>query len=209
MKKCVIFAAAPIKSGQKINIDSETVVVCADAGYLHAKKLGIKPDILLGDFDSFSKDEADDVLSVTFPTRKDDTDLMLAVKYAMEYGCDDFTIYGALGGKRLDHTVAAFSTLGFLMDNGFAARLVDGETIVELLSVGEYQIENCGSYISLFPFGCDSVTVNLEGTAYDGEVLLTSSFPLGVSNEVIADKAKIEVFQGDNISRVMLIRAPK
>lgn len=209
MKKCVIFAAAPIESGQKINIDNETVVVCADAGYLHAKKLGIKPDILLGDFDSFSKDEADDVLSITFPTRKDDTDLMLTVKYAMEYGCEDFTIYGALGGKRLDHTVAAFSALGFLMDNGLVGRLVDGETVVELLSVGEHEIENNGSYISLFPFGCDSVTVNLEGTEYDGQALLMSSFPLGVSNEIVGDKAKIEVFQGDNVSRVLLIRAPK
>ena len=206
MKKCVIFAAAPLENADYIKIEEGTIVICADAGVRTARSLGITPDLALGDFDSMDKSEIGDVPSVTFPKRKDDTDLMLAVKYGMEAGCEDFTIYGALGGKRLDHTVAAFSVLGFLADNQRSGRLVDDKTCVKVLEVGEHLVENQGGYLSLFPFGCDRVLVSLSGTEYEGEALLLNSFPLGVSNSITSHTAKIEVFQGEELSRVLMIQ---
>ncbi len=206
MKRCVIFAAAPIGSADYIKICDDDMVICADAGILHAKRLKIEPTLVLGDFDSCNKNEADGFCTVTFPKRKDDTDLMLAIKYGMEAGCDSFMIFGALGGARLDHTVAAFSSLGYLADNGISGVLEDDKTIVSILSVGEHIIEKKGKYISLFPFGCDRASVFLEGTSYDGQALLMSSFPLGVSNEIVGDSAKITVFQEDGEPRVLLIQ---
>ena len=208
MKKCVIFAAAPIGSLENIKID-DAMVICADAGIRHAKALGIVPDLALGDFDSCDREETQDFPTVTFPRRKDDTDLMLAVKYGMEAGCDDFLIYGALGGNRLDHTIAAFSVLGFLADNGISGKLVDNKTSVCVLGVGEHIIPNNGGYLSLFPFGCDRARVELYGTEYDGEALLLNSFPLGVSNEIRSHSAVIKVFQGDEMTRVLMILSKK
>lgn len=209
MKKCVIFAAAPIGNADYIKIEPDTMVICADAGIRHAKALGITPDLALGDFDSCKREETQDIPTVTFPIRKDDTDLMLAIKYGMEAGCQDFTIYGALGGKRLDHTVAAFSSLGFLADNGLSGRLVDDKTTVRVLEVGEHIIPNNGGYLSLFPFGCDRVVVELSGTEYDGEALLVNSFPLGVSNKIRSHSAVIKVEQGEELSRVLMILSNK
>ncbi len=206
MKKCVIFAAAPLGSADYIKIEEGAMVICADAGVLSARTLGITPDLALGDFDSMDKSEVGDIPSVTFPKRKDDTDLMLAVKYGMQAGCEDFTIYGALGGDRLDHTFAAFSTLAFLTDNELSGCLVDDKTCIKVLSAGVHLVENFGGYLSLFPFGCDKALVSLEGTEYDGEALLINSFPLGVSNEIKSDVAKIEVFNGEEASRVLMIQ---
>ena len=208
MKKCVIFAAAPIKDLGYVNVESGAYVICADAGIRYAKALNIEPDLVLGDFDSCDKSEAEDYARITFPSRKDDTDLMLAIKYGIESGCDDFTIYGALGA-RLDHTYAAFSALGYLLDNGKSARLVDDEHTVMLLSIGEHKIKNEGGYLSLFPFGCDSIEVSLSGTAYDGQALLTASFPLGVSNKIVGDEAVITVFSTEGEGRVLVINSKK
>ncbi len=208
MKKCVIFAASQ-DNVDNIKLCGDEFVICADAGFLVAKRQGIKPDIVLGDFDSFDKTQLDDTLSVTFPKRKDDTDLMLAIKYGMQCDCTDFTIYGALGGKRLDHTVAAFSTLSFLADNSLSGKLVSGKTCVTLLSKGEHIIENSGGYLSLFPYGCDCINVTLDGTEYDGEVMLTASFPIGVSNEFKQHNAKITVTAQNDTGRVLLIQTPK
>ncbi|MEE1279346.1 MAG: thiamine diphosphokinase [Oscillospiraceae bacterium] len=209
MKKCAIFAAAPIGKADYIEIDDETMVICADAGIRHAKALGIKVDLVLGDFDSCDRNETENICTVTFPIRKDDTDLMLAIKYGMQAGCEDFKIYGALGGNRLDHTVAAFSALGYLADNSLNGELVDDKTRVRVLEVGEHIVPNNAGYLSLFPFGCDRVAVELSGTSYDGQVLLAKSFPLGVSNEIISHSAIIKVLQGDDVSRVLMILSKK
>lgn len=209
MKKCVIFAAAPLENADYVKIENDTMVICADAGVRNAKAIGITPNLALGDFDSMDKNEIGEIPSVTFPKRKDDTDLMLAIKYGMQAGCEDFTIYGALGGDRLDHTFAAFSALGFLADNQMSGCLVDDKTYVKVLSAGEHVVENLGGYLSLFPFGCDKALVSLDGTEYDGESLLINSFPLGVSNEIKSDVARIEVFNGEETARVLMIQTKK
>lgn len=209
MKRCVIFAAVPLGNVKNIEIDKDDYVICADAGIKSALKLGIKPDLALGDFDSCDKELCEGIVSISFPVRKDDTDLMLAVKYGLEIGCDEFCIYGALGGERLDHTVAAFSALAYLKDNGADGVLYDDKTSVRLLDVGEHKVENIGGYLSLFPFGCDRVSVYLKGTAYDGECLLMSSFPIGVSNEIVGDFAIVTVLQSEAESRVLMIQTKK
>ncbi len=209
MKKCVIFAAAPIDSVDYIKVEKDAMVICADAGIRHAKRLGIVPDLALGDFDSFDKNEIEDVPTVTFPVRKDDTDLMLAIKYGIQAGCQSFTIYGALGGERIEHSVAAFSALGFLLDNGLFGELVNSKSRIRVLDAGEHIIENNSEHMSLFPFGCDRVNIELSGTAYDGQFMLLNSFPLGVSNQIVSHSAIVKVENTDQIGRVLMILTKK
>ena len=49
---------------------------------------------------------------------KDDTDTMLAVKTGLERGETEFHIYGGMGGRRTDHTVANFQALLYLARRG-------------------------------------------------------------------------------------------
>ena len=67
-------------------------VITVDKGLLYAKRLNIKPDIILGDFDSCSKDimqEFSTDKKIIVPCEKDDTDTGLAIQKAIETGADE------------------------------------------------------------------------------------------------------------------------
>ena len=53
MKQCAIFTGGEIRNYTNIDISliQDYFIIAADAGYLHAKKLGLKTNILIGDFD--------------------------------------------------------------------------------------------------------------------------------------------------------------
>lgn len=205
MKKCTIFAAAPINDLSFVTVPENSYIICADAGYKHAERLNITPDLIVGDFDSASKPQIQNANVISFNKRKDDTDLMLAIKYGIEMGCEDFYIYGALG-ERLDHTIASITALSYILDNNLKARLIDENCEVSMLPIGEYEIENLGGYLSLFPFGCDSARVSIEGCEYDGVFTLISSFPLGVSNKIINKSCRLNVLAGEGDTRVLVIK---
>ena len=75
-------------------------IVCADGGYLHTVSAGVKPDTVVGDFDSSNLPE--NIQSVVFPKEKDLSDAEIAIEYAKNYYGNDITLTCSLG-KRLDH----------------------------------------------------------------------------------------------------------
>ena len=77
----------------------------ADKGYEYAKKAGAKPDLIVGDFDSYSGNLPDDCEVIKLNSHKDDTDLLHCIEVALSRGYDDFVILAATGG-RFDHTLA-------------------------------------------------------------------------------------------------------
>ena len=84
----------------------------ADAGYTQVRRQGLKPDLVVGDFDSLgSVPEGEKI--VRHPVMKDDTDMMYSLKECLGRGYRNFLILGATGG-RLDHTVANLCALYYL-----------------------------------------------------------------------------------------------
>ena len=113
---CYIFGA-----GSFYGLDrcprADDFIIAADGGWLACRKTGITPDLLLGDFDSLStRPDFPNILRV--PVEKDDTDTMLAVKTGLERGETEFHIYGGMGGRRTDHTIANFQALLYLARRG-------------------------------------------------------------------------------------------
>ena len=194
MKKCVIFCAAGF-DGLAAPIENNDIVIAADGGLLHTQRLGITPDVILGDFDSlgFVPEGAN-----VFPVEKDDTDAMLAVRRGLAMGCREFLLYGSLDGKRLDHTVANFQTLQFLADHGAVGYLIGADHMVTVLKNGTLSFPpDADGILSVFCLGADATGVNIEGLQYilkDGT--LSPGFPLGVSNHFIGSTARISVKQG-------------
>ena len=91
--KCVIFAglpAAPELHGWWADAD---YVIAADAGYENACRVGVEPDLLLGDYDSAPRPEAG-AKTVFLPAEKDDTDTYYAARKALELGATDVVIVG-------------------------------------------------------------------------------------------------------------------
>lgn len=194
MKKCLIFCAGGFDALQ-VPPENGDFVLAADGGLAHLEKLGLRPQEILGDFDSLGYTPAD---ARVFPVEKDDTDAMLAVRRGLGLGYREFHLYGALDGDRLDHTVANYQLLKFLSDRDAFGYLIGKNWIVTALKNGTLTFPaEAEGLISLFCMGPDAHGVTLRGLKYPliGGTL-TSGFPLGVSNHFTGAAASVTVEDG-------------
>ena len=193
----------------------EDFVVCADGGYLLCVSAGIKPDVVIGDFDSLSLEQTAQIDElgidrIVYPQEKSETDTLLCVKYGMSLGFEKFLIVGGIGGD-FGHTIANLQVLSFLTDMRCEAEIItkserlmlaDGETLsvhrepipaVPLLINGI-----SGAKFSVLSYAERSSGVNIENAKYElKDAVLTQSYPIGVSNEFIEKKTtKISVRYG-------------
>lgn len=176
-------------------INADDMIICADSGYAHAKKMDIKPDVVLGDFDSYKKDEVicDDIK--IYPSKKDFTDSEIAADYALKNGADEILFLASTGG-RLDHTLANIYLLKTMAQKGVLASIFDGAATTyysddEIVLKGKK-----GDLLSLIPFSevADITTWGLE-YALSNQPLPST----GISNVFIGDKAKIQIGSGEAI----------
>ena len=86
------------------------LLLAADGGASNCMSLGLTPAVVIGDLDSLSQVQQDNLRSqgvkfIQYPERKDYTDLELALTYAQAKGAKEILILGELGA-RWDQTVA-------------------------------------------------------------------------------------------------------
>lgn len=202
MKRFIIFTGGKIYSSFSLKFNSDDTFVCADGGLYHSQMFKIKPDAVIGDFDSFVDDDFinKDYLDcdiIKYSPEKDDTDTMLCVKYAIEHGADNIIICGGLSG-RLDHTIANIQTLRYCSDRNIHAMIDDGYNNAVVQGNGEYEYFYRDSfYFSIFALTDNVKIEKLSGVKYPLEnYTLTSGFPLGVSNEIVSEKAVLKISDG-------------
>ena len=194
MGKFVIFCAAEFDELLE-PLGSDDYLLAADGGLRHLEKLNLRPQGILGDFDSLGYTPQG---AEVFPVEKDDTDAMLAARKGLELGYREFMFYGALDGPRLDHTVANFQTLQFLADHGATGYLVGRDYLVTVVKNEAILFPaEAEGILSLFCLGADAKGVTIRGLHYELEDgTLTPGFPLGVSNHFAGKKATVEVKDG-------------
>lgn len=194
--KCVIFAGLRVSQTLCGFWKDADLVIAADAGYENARRLGVEPDLLLGDYDS-APCPPQNAKTVVLPAEKDDTDTYFAARRAIELGASEAVILGGLGG-RLDHTLANLQTLVFLAKNGVRAWLADEANEVTALLPGAYHFPaRQGWYLSVFSAGDAARGVTLEGLKYPlHEATVSNFFPIGVSNEFAAEFATVRFSEG-------------
>lgn len=194
MANCIIFCAAEF-DGLIAPYEKDDFVIAADGGLRHLERLGIPPNEILGDFDSlgYIPDH-----SRVYPVRKDDTDAMLAIRRGLSLGYRSFLLYGGMDGPRPDHTLANYQALYYLTDHGAWGYLVGKSYIATAVSNGSLVFPaGKEGILSLFALGPDAAGVTLEGLSYPLEnAVLTSAFPLGVSNHFTGQEAVITVREG-------------
>lgn len=196
MSLCYIFGAVPVKAG--IVRNDGDLVIAADGGLDSLKNAGIIPDVFLGDMDSVSDAEVTaDTEIIIHPVEKDDTDSALAVQYAAEHGFTKFIVYGCIGGN-LDHTLANCALLKNMTEQGFSAVFADGENALTAVSNGKlYFGKESKGRVSILSMSDMSVGVDIHGMKYTvSDATLTSSVPLGVSNEFTGESAYLSVEHG-------------
>ena len=178
MSACFIFGALQIEKLPYLP-RKDDFIIAADKGLLTLGKLGIKPDVIIGDFDSLGFVPDGNVIKL--PVRKDKTDVGYAADLAFDKGFREFFIYGAFGGLA-DHTVANIQIAANVSAKGGRAYLIgDKQTAVCVTNGG---INLCGKgRLSVFAFGGKATGVTIKDAEYTVEnAELSPLFPLGVSN---------------------------
>lgn len=198
----ICYIIASMKTEYRVDKKPGDFVIAADGGYAQLK--GCTPDCVIGDFDSLGfVPEGEQV--ITYPAKKDDTDMMLAVKKGLARGYDKFVLLGALGG-RLDHTLANVQALAYLISHG-ANGVLKSEEADLYLTDGKltFPAETKG-ILSVFSYGEKAERVTIQGAEYEvSDVTLSDDFPLGVSNTFVGKPVCISVGKG----RVLVVHGKK
>lgn len=201
--KAVIISNGEIRDYQyhKKYIDDADLVICVDGGARHLRKLGIKPHVLLGDFDSISGEDyryykETGVELLSFPAEKDMTDTELAVDYAMDKGCSSVVIIGGFG-TRMDHSLANIFLLKKMLDKGVKGIIADELNEITLINDSIEMRREEGLKITLMPLGGKASGISTKGLYYPLEnAVMEMASTRGISNEFADDWAEVTVKEG-------------
>lgn len=198
MSICYIVGAGEC-SDLRIEKEKNDFIIAADGGYRYLLSANIKPDIVIGDFDSLDKiPQCENIIKLN-PV-KDITDMNAAVDIGIEKGYSEFVIYGALGG-RFDHSLANIQLIAHLSQNGKKAKICDGKTVITAVTDGKISLDSSyKGYISVFSHSDVCENVSISGLKYTLEnATLKNMFPLGVSNEFTGADSEIVIGKGTAI----------
>lgn len=176
-------------------------VICADNGIKHARKLGVCPDLILGDFDSCDQEdlayfEAQNVKVQRVPTMKDETDTELAIDTALIKGATEIDVFGGVG-SRMDHSLGNIHLLKKTLDKGVKMWLYSSHNQITLMDHEIVLEGRAGQTISLLPLTMEVTGICTEGLLYEvQDGIFTLGRPIGVSNQMIGKEARIAVESG-------------
>ena len=195
MRVCAIVGAGDFYS-ERFEIEKYEFIIAADGGALSLEKIGIRPNLIVGDLDSLNFAPTG-VEIRRFKVEKDETDMHLALIEGAKRGYDTFYIFGGVGG-RIDHTFANYCLLKYAKEQGFSVYLMDKDYysfVIKNESVSIFGKE--GRTFSAFAFGGEARGVSIIGAKYEArDIIMTPDFPLGVSNSFISEKAELSVKDG-------------
>lgn len=197
-RRCIIVGAGDffgIPAGLRIDPERD-LLIAADAGYENLCAVGLRPQLIVGDFDSMRvegvagttgevaglsifadaekaeyihhlrKTELDGIETRIIDPVKNDPDLLACVRIGLEEGCTEFHILGGTG-KRMDHSIANLQILGFLAKRGCHAYLYGREQLITAI----HNEERCfpagrRGYFSALSLSDESCGVSEEGFKY-------------------------------------------
>ncbi len=176
-------------------------IICADGGAKHLIRMGIMPDLVIGDLDSIQERDRAFFLGRgvefrKFPARKDETDTELAVETAIAEGPDEIVLLGT-SGTRLDHTLASAFLLKKILDAGIEGRMVDEHNTLHLIDRRIDLSGKIGDNLSIIPLSLTAEGICLHGVEYplDKAVIALGS-SLGISNRFSQEKVSITMDNG-------------
>ena len=203
--RAIIFANAALQEPELARADMQPcdLLIAADGGALHFRRLGLTPAILIGDFDSLDAAGLEEFRAagteiIRHPARKDYTDLELALRYALEQGAEEILVLAALG-QRWDQTLANLLLPAAAELAPVRISLMDGpQEILLLRNGGQLEVRGRpGDTVSLIPLGGDARGVTTHHLEYplSQETLLFGS-TRGISNVLLAATARVTLQEG-------------
>ena len=201
IRKCVIVSGAPNTDNAflKENIDKSAYIIAADSGYLKLLEFGMKPNVIVADFDSSEMPDID-CETITFPIEKAYTDTFNSVILANERGYNDITIYFAIG-SRFDHSYSNVLCLDYCKKNNIKCTIVDGKNRISLIT-DKAVIKKEYEYFSLFAFLENCRGVRIKGAHYNegffnkDSLDINPGYQFAQSNHIENDECEITLESG-------------
>jgi len=161
-------------------------LIAVDGGANKLLKTDFKPDLIIGDMDSISKNSLKkfrEVKKITFPKEKDKIDLELALDYCIEKKFSEIIILGAVG-SRADMTTTNIFLLTHIPKN-IKAKIIHQNQEIYLIPAKNFTIKGIpGEKISLFPVKGKVKGLTLKGFKYEiKNYNLEFGVGIGLSNE--------------------------
>jgi thiamine pyrophosphokinase len=202
--RAVIVAGGDVDLRELDAIASDDLVLAADGGAIPLVAAGRRPAVLIGDLDSVTVALVEELAAagVTidgFPDDKDASDLELAVERAVADGATQVVIFGAFGGERLDHALAAGQLLAAPAFREVDVRAVHrGSTVRAAHPDRDLVLDGAaGDLVTLLPVGGDAHGVSTSGLRWPlSSETLRFGRSRGLSNEVAAAPAMVRVGEG-------------
>lgn len=187
---------------EHLNHNKYDIIIAVDKGLEIFDICGIKPQYIVGDFDSIDKNilekyEKENIEIIRLNPEKDLTDTHSAIELAIKKGSTDITIIGAIG-TRMDHTIANIHILKIALDKNIQIRIINENNETRLINRDtEVYKDNRYKYLSLIPLTTKVEGVTLKGLKYllDNATLYIGD-SIGVSNEQFDDIAEIKMKNG-------------
>lgn len=206
MLKTIIVSGGDINKNflEKLNLKNKfNNIIASDKGLEMLDKCNIKPNYIIGDFDSLNEKvlnkyiDDETVKIIKLNPEKDYTDTHMALKLAIELKSTDITIIGAIG-SRLDHTLANINILKEALEKKVACRILNENNNITLIDKNTtIKKEEEYPYISLIPLTTKVTGVTLNGFKYPlDNATMKIGKSIGVSNEQIEDNATIKLEEG-------------
>jgi len=201
--RAVIFVNGAFNEPEQVRdlLRADDLIIAVDGGTRHAWEIGADPQLIVGDLDSLTADEQERLRAAgvevsSFPPRKDQTDLELALHRAVSEGASAIVIVAALGG-RLDQMIANLLLLTLPELRNVDVRVVEGAQEAFLVR-DEARIEGQpGDTVSLIPLRGDATGITSEGLEWAlDDAQLRFGATRGVSNVLTAEQASVRVRQG-------------
>lgn len=175
-------------------------LLCADSGLDAAIAADVRPDAVIGDFDSARPEsiaymERENLPHIVYPAIKDDTDGMACARYLLERRPEEVVFVGA-GGGRIDHWMANFQLLIYLEKNGIRAR-AEQEDMTAWAVHDRLTVRGTpGQLLSVLQM-TEELQLSLSGLFYPLDHCdVEFGHPLGVSNVLTEPAAQIVVHKG-------------
>ncbi len=178
-------------------------IICADGGIKHMYNMGLKPNLIVGDFDSAPKEMLEHFKRLNveirdFPPEKDLTDTHLAIDMALEKEADTIGLFGATG-NRLDHTLSCIHHLFYIREKQVKGILIDDYNEIFLANDTKTIFKGSkGDIVSFISISKETEGITLEGFKYPlHNRVLEIGDSLCISNEMEGPAATLYKGKGD------------
>ncbi len=178
--------------------EKEDFCIAADSGYKTARALGVKIDLVIGDFDSLGAVSIPDGIErIDLPSEKDCTDTQAAVQVALERGCTEIYVIGGIG-TRIDHVLSNVGILEGLYEGGVHANISNGKNRIRYIKNDNVLIgRSAYKYLSVIALDPVCKGVSVEGCKYKMKnQRLERKVQYAVSNEIEGNLALVTVKKG-------------